>query len=143
MRERELATLLIQMGVDSGMDIEGSADALAMVAFPSFVDSRSFKAALLEAIETQMRAQMEERLQAMRKRFDVADTSGWAAAAMVQPTQAAPRPTGGQPERATPTDSPQRGAPTDVGMLDTIVGDMPDDTEGTSDDTIVWSPRRD
>jgi hypothetical protein len=140
MRERELASLLIQMGVDNGTEIEKIANDLAGLSLPSFVNPRAFRGALLEAVEDQMRAQMEQRLQAMRQKFDVAEartptTSGRFPDSSPHIASHTPATTGGPRPLERQPDS-------EITMLETIVDDMPDD-EGTSDDTIVWSPRRD
>ncbi|MEX1158910.1 MAG: hypothetical protein WEC79_08285 [Thermomicrobiales bacterium] len=71
MRENELAGLLIQMGADRGVDVEAAADELASIALPSFVDARAFRSAVVQALEAHLRAQMEQRLLSIRKRFDV------------------------------------------------------------------------
>jgi hypothetical protein len=142
MKERDLANLLIQMGVDSGLDIERAADQLATMQFPSFVDNRAYRAALLDAVEAQMRMQMEQRLQAMRQKFDVAASySPPAAAATFQPTT----PAYAAPVTPIPTPASNLHGMSieQAGTVDTIIGNIGDDDEGTSDDTIVWSPRRD
>ena len=72
MRENELADLLMRMASDRGVDIETAAEELASIALPSFVDARQFRSAVIEALETSLRAQVEERLQSIRRRFDVA-----------------------------------------------------------------------
>jgi hypothetical protein len=143
MKERELANLLIQMAVDGGLDVERAADQLATLQLPSFVDSRAYKATLLEAVESQLRTQMEQRLQAMRQKFDVgASYSPPAAAASFQPKT----PAYGTPApAAAPTPSPNLHGMSieQAGSVDTIIGHIGDDDEPASDDTIVWSPRRD
>lgn len=142
MKERELATLLIQMGVDSGVDIERAAEDLATVAFPSFVNAKSFRSALLDAIESHMRTQMEQRLQAVRQRFEAGGTSSWTPPTIVQPADLPVSTSDAQTGSAHGSRTPGHASAADAGMLDTIIGDIADD-DGTSDDTIVWSPRRD
>jgi hypothetical protein len=71
MRENELANLLIRMSEDHGVDLDRAVDELASMALPSFVDARAFRAAIVEALEAQIRVQMEQRLQHIRRRFDV------------------------------------------------------------------------
>lgn len=70
MRENELADLLIRMAADHGVDVEPAAEELASIALPSFVDARAFRNAIIQALEAQMRAQMEQRLQSIRQRFE-------------------------------------------------------------------------
>lgn len=141
MKERELADLLIQMGVDSGLEIERAAEELASVSFPAFVSAKTFKSALLETIESQMRAQMEQRLQAMRQRFDAPGTSPNSNVARPQPASSPVS----QSSAASPVAATEGSvaAPHEIGPMDTIVSDMSEDDTATSDDTIVWSPRRD
>lgn len=71
MRENELTDLLYRMAAERGVDAETAAEELATVALPSFVDARAFRGAVIQTLETQMRAQMEQRLQSIRRRFDV------------------------------------------------------------------------
>jgi hypothetical protein len=139
-RERELATLLIQMGVDNGTEIEKIANELAGMSLPSFVSPRTFRGALLEAVEDQMRAQMEQRLQAMRQKFDVAEA--WTPATSGRFPDSSPRSASNTPATSGAPRPLDRQPDSEITMLETIVDDMPDDEE-TSDDTIVWSPRRD
>lgn len=71
MRENELADLLIRMAADRGIEVEPAAEELASIALPSFVDARDFRTAVIQALESHLRAQMEERLQSIRRRFDL------------------------------------------------------------------------
>jgi hypothetical protein len=71
MRENELADLLMRMASERGVDIETAAEELASIALPSFVDARQFRSAVIQALENSLRAQVEERLQSIRRRFDV------------------------------------------------------------------------
>jgi hypothetical protein len=70
MRESELAELLIRMASDRGVEIDAAAEELASFTLPSFVDARSFRAAVIQALERHLRAEVEERLQSIRRRFD-------------------------------------------------------------------------
>jgi hypothetical protein len=72
MRENDLADLLMRMAADRGVDVETAAEELASIALPSFVDARQFRNAIVQALEASLRAQVEERLQSIRRRFDVA-----------------------------------------------------------------------
>lgn len=145
MKERELANLLIQMGVDSGLDVERTADQLAGLTLPAFVDSRAFRSALLESVETQLRRQVEQRLQAMRQKFDVAAAPvGAVNMPSVKPSISS-MPSAGNvvtPVPAPPA-NPILSPMSDQGAMDTFIGDLAEDDEPMSDDTIVWSPRRD
>lgn len=131
--ERELAELLLKMGERSGLEVERAADEIAAMSLPSFVNSRSFRSAVLEAVEANMRSQMEQRLRLMRQKFDVQGSSGSTMERPLTPSPASPHPV------AAVAVSEQNT----VGGLDTIIGDMSDQDEGASDATIVWSPRRD
>jgi hypothetical protein len=71
MRENELADLLIRMAADRGIEVEPAAEELASIALPSFVDSRAFRSAVIHALEAHLHAQVEERLQSIRRRFDM------------------------------------------------------------------------
>ncbi|MGH9175401.1 MAG: hypothetical protein ACRD1H_13640 [Vicinamibacterales bacterium] len=71
MREKELANLLLAMGSDHDVDVERAADELVGISLPSFVDGRAFRAAVVESLESNIRDQMEQRLQMIRRRFDV------------------------------------------------------------------------
>jgi hypothetical protein len=71
MRENELADLLIRMATDRGVDVETAAEELASISLPSFVDAQQFRNAVIQALEANLRAQVEERLQSIRRRFDV------------------------------------------------------------------------
>src|SRR5687768_7499904 len=71
MRENELADLLIRMAADRGVEVEPAAEELAAIALPTFVDSRAFRSAVIQALETHLRAQVEERVQSIRRKFDM------------------------------------------------------------------------
>lgn len=69
MREKQLAGLIIQMGLDQGVAIEHIMAELADMQLPSFVNSDGFRKALLDAVEEQLRAQLEARLAELRRQF--------------------------------------------------------------------------
>jgi len=71
MRENELADLLIQMAASRGVDVEPAAEELASIALPSFVDARAFRSVVIQTLEAHLRAQMEQRLLSIRRRFDM------------------------------------------------------------------------
>lgn len=87
MREAQLVGLLIQMGVDRGLDIEQAADQISGATLPVFVDDRALREAIIGEVESHLRSQMEQRLQLMRRRFEVGEPAG-ASAPVVQPTPA-------------------------------------------------------
>jgi hypothetical protein len=142
-RESELANLLIQMGVDRGLDVERAADELASTSLPSFVDVRTFRASLLESVESEMRKQMEQRLQAMRQKFGTSSSYTPPAAPEQSPPAMASFGSSETP-KVTPHIAEAYAADDgDVDTLDTIIGNLTQEDEPASDDTIVWSPRRD
>ena len=147
MRESELADLLIRMASERGINVEAAAEELAASALPSFVDARGFRSAVIQAVEASLRAQVEERLQLIRRRFDVEPVS------KPVPT---PRPVVTPPVfNATPevrrSPDPMDGlpAPADATMTDlTPVADSTAqepaavaEEELPTDATMVWTTR--
>jgi hypothetical protein len=146
MRENELAELMFRMAADRGVSAEAAAEELATVALPGFVDARAFRSAIILALESSMRAQVEERLQSIRRKFDMEPVK--AASPMAQPYvspshQAAPA---AYSTPVTPTDGvsdvtdatmadlmPPAGA---VGSDATVV-----EEELPADATMVWTTR--
>jgi hypothetical protein len=121
MRENELASLLIQMGADRGVDVERAVDELATMALPSFVDSRTFRAAVVEALEAHIRTQMEQRLQLIRRRFDV-DPDASDAMPISTPVTPAPQPAvDARPTYAQPVSDVAAAAP----VRTTVTPEMP------------------
>jgi hypothetical protein len=155
MRERDLAMLLIQMGVDSGVDVERAAEELAGVSLPTFVDVRRFKTALIDEVENRMRAQMEQRLQQMRRRLEVDGTEApvrSSARSSVKPepvlppmpqppAYGAPQPT----EIAAPRKGVAEAAPqlADVTQLEggQVVPSTAEEEDMPTDATMVWTTR--
>jgi hypothetical protein len=143
MRETELAELMFRMAADRGVTPEAAAEELASLALPSFVDARAFRSAVILALEASLRAQVEERLQSIRRRFDMEPVAPSPqpkpyAVPQQQPVTPAPFST-----PATPTDG--LGDVTDATMADlmppaageaTIV-----DEELPADATMVWTTR--
>lgn len=70
--ERDLCNLLIQMGLDRGVDVGHVTEELATLALPSFADTAAFRNVLVEAAETQLRLQMDERIRKLRQQLGVA-----------------------------------------------------------------------
>ncbi len=147
LRENELADLLMRMAADRGIDVETATEELASIALPSFVDSRQFRNALVQTLETSLRAQVEERLQSIRRRFDVAP--------QMQATPPA-RPAVAPPisvarHNALPSAAPTDGVADlgDATMTDlTVVSDATNaeqaavvEEELPTDATMVWTTR--
>jgi hypothetical protein len=71
-REEELANLLEEIGLERGVAIEQLVEDLARLLLPNFIDAQAFRAALLDALEGQLRAQLEVTIAELRQRFGVA-----------------------------------------------------------------------
>jgi hypothetical protein len=141
MREQELATLLIQMAAEAGMDVERAAEELAGFAVPSFVNLRAFRTAVVDALETQLRAQMEQRLLTMRRRFDV--DGNVAGSATPQPRVAYTPPSS---ELATAPVRQAAGAEVPESAPDTVPPtpvqpDIKEDEMMSPEATMVWTTR--
>jgi hypothetical protein len=148
MRENDLADLLIRMAADRGVDIEAAAEELASIALPSFVDARQFRNAIVQTLEASLRAQVEERLQSIRRRFDVAPQlqgTPPARPAAVAPPISVPR-QNAQPPAASMDGQSDLG---DATMTDlTVVSDATNaepadvvEEELPTDATMVWTTR--
>jgi hypothetical protein len=132
MREKELADLLMRIATERGLDVERAADELAVIAFPSFVDERAFRSAVVDQLEAHLRAQMEMRLQSIRRRFDT---------------------TSPEPARATAKSAPVVESPVGQVNLPAADGMNPPDDNATmaeavpaedelpTDATMVWTTR--
>lgn len=152
MRENDLAELLIRMASDSGVDLEPAAEELATIALPSFVDTRAFRGAVVQRLEAHLRAQMEERLQSIRRRFDVdaqqRPASARSAAASFAAAPAVPAPTvepartpramDGMPNLADATMTDLAPISSEPAPEDTVVAS---EDEMPSDATMVWTTR--
>lgn len=147
MRENDLADLLMRMASERGVDVETAAEELASIALPSFVDARQFRNAIIQTLETNLRAQVEERLQSIRRRFDVAPQSQGTPPARpaVAPAVSAPR------QSTQPAAVSMDGLPdlADATMTDlTVVSDVTNpeqaavvEEELPTDATMVWTTR--
>lgn len=135
MRERELADLFIAIGVENGVQIERVTEELGVLALPSFVDARAFRAALLTAAETQLRAQLDDRIRRMRRQLGAEGAAAAAAAPVAAPPAA--RLNMPNPEPDPPLSSETIVEPMPMDGSQTIVGaeDMPGDA------TMVWQTR--
>ncbi len=69
MREQELASLMIQAGLERGIDVEQVVEELLTLPLPSFVDSQLFRSSLLTAVEAHLQAQLADRMRRLRKQF--------------------------------------------------------------------------
>jgi hypothetical protein len=69
MRERELATLLIEIGLQSGVSIDRVVDELGSMSTPSFVSQQTFRGALADAAEAHLRRQFEDQLSRLRQKI--------------------------------------------------------------------------
>jgi hypothetical protein len=69
MRESELAQLLLSMAADQGISTTAAAEEIARLTWPTWVDAARTRSALVEAVERQMRSQMEAELDALRQRM--------------------------------------------------------------------------
>ena len=136
MRERELADLFIAIGVENGVQIERVTEELGTLALPSFVDARAFRAALLTAAETQLRAQLDDRIRRMRRQLG-AEGAAAAAAQAPMPAPPAARLNMPNPEPDPPLSSETIVEPIPMDGSQTMVGaeDMPGDA------TMVWQTR--
>ncbi len=150
MRENELADLLIRMASDRGVDIESAAEELASIALPSFVDARQFRSAVIQALESNLRAQVEERLQSIRRRFDVdSPAQGTPPRPIISPSTPAPAPAPAVSALRSP--AAMDGLPdlADATMADfTPLSDPPTpepepvlEEELPTDATMVWTTR--
>ena len=147
MRENELAGLLMQIGADRGVDLESAADELASVPLPSFVDARAFRTAVVQALEAHLRAQMEQRLQQIRRRFDVDQPQAVIVPPVPQYSQPTPEPFR-EPSvpigLANNSPEPADQTMTDLAPLDPAAVEVPldmNDEELPSDATMVWTTR--
>lgn len=69
MRERELANLIVQIGLDQGVSVEQIAQEVAAMRLPSFIDGQAWRDAIVEAVEAQLRARVEEQIAELRRRM--------------------------------------------------------------------------
>lgn len=153
MRENELAELLMRMAAEADVDLEPAAEELAATALPSFVDPRAFRRAVVQRLEAHLRAQMEERLQSIRRKFDI-DAQPQSASVLPRSSAARPAP----PSIPAPAVSPVRAPISMEGLPDLADATMtdlapvgtesaPEDTVAASDDelptdaTMVWTTR--
>jgi hypothetical protein len=146
MRETELAELMFRMAADRGMTPEVAAEELATLVLPTFVDARAFRSAVILALESSLRAQVEERLQSIRRRFDMEPVAS--PTPRPQPYAMPQQPVTPAPFSSPVTPADGLGGVTDATMADlmpppemaageaTVVED-----ELPADATMVWTTR--
>jgi len=135
-REEELASLLSEIGLERGVAIEQLVDDLARLRLPSFIDDRAFRAALLNALEYQLRAQLETTISDLRRRFGAGPGVISALPTKQGEISLPPNPRL-EPTRAQPVSLPQ--GPTNRPIeppAQTAEPDLPDDA------TIHWEPEQ-
>ncbi len=132
MREQELANLLIQIGSERGFEMDSLVNELASMKMPSFINERDFRDSLLQAVESQLRLQVDEQIRKMRERFR-GESVPQGRVNMPQESSSN-RPQQGQVQQGTVN-------PADLGSVidSTIIvdDDMP------ADATMVWDTRKD
>jgi hypothetical protein len=83
--ERDLASLIIQIGAERGVPLERIVDEAATLSLPSFIDASTMRAALVDALEAQLRAKMEAEIAQLRQRLSVVAAPPTPVAAPTQP----------------------------------------------------------
>lgn len=137
MLDRQLAELLVQIGLERNADVDTVARELSDLKLPDFVDAAAFRASLFSAIEVQLRRQTDERIRKLRDQLSV--PAGQEAAPPVPPS---PEPQGRVtiPPAPAPAPAPveQPAAPV-ADQFQTIVepAGMPKDA------TMIWKSRSD
>lgn len=132
MLDKQLAELLVQIGLERNADVDTIASELSTLRLPSFVDAESFRATLFSAIEIQLRRQTDERIRKLR------DQLAMPAGAEAAPS--APEPQGRvtiPPEPASVPTPPEPPAAPVADQFQTIVepASMPKDA------TMIWKSR--
>lgn len=64
--ERELAGIIVRMGLARGLDADRLVDELARMSLPGFLDAQAFRASLVDTIEEQWRAELDARVRRLR-----------------------------------------------------------------------------
>jgi hypothetical protein len=144
--DRQLAELLVQIGLDRGTDVDTIAQELSTLKLPQFVDAEAFRASLLTAIETQLRRQTDERIRKLREQLAVPSSSQ----PVMPAPPAPPAPPASEPQgrvnlptdasgaAQTPAPAPPLASPV-LDQFQTIVepAGMPKDA------TMIWKSRPD
>jgi hypothetical protein len=126
-REEELASLLSEIGLERGVAIEQLAGDLARLNLPGFLDARAFRAALLDALEYQLRSQLESTIAELRGHFGAMNLGASPASHNPQPRIEPPRSQPVAPPRESPTSPAEPAA-------QVTEPELPDDA------TIHWEP---
>lgn len=129
--ERDLAGTIVKIGLARGLDADHLVEELARMTLPSFLDTRAFRASLVDTIEEQWRAELDARVQRLR------DQLGGAAA------------TAGRIEAVAAgfVASPTTGPVTQYDVVDsTAIEAAPglgeDSMQAPRDATQIWDARR-
>lgn len=132
MMDRQLAELLVQIGLERNADVDTIAQELSNLKLPGFVDGEAFRASLFSAIEIQLRRQTDDRIRKLRDQLAVSPASDPAPA-----PSPAPEPQG----RVTiPPEAPATPPATPVAdQFQTIV----EPTGMPKDATMIWKSRSD
>jgi hypothetical protein len=141
MRESELAQLLLTMASDQGVPTTAAAEQIAALTLPAWVDAARMRSALVEAVERQMRTQMEAELDALRQRM-------LQAAPVARPSVATQSPGADMLPRSTPppdsvpapaaTQIPEAGMPPVPPPALVREADLPPNSL-PPDSTMVWT----
>lgn len=143
MAERQLAELLVGIGLDRNVDIEHIASDLVTIKLPGYVDAAAFQSALLEAVESQLYRQTDERIRALREQL----AAGAGAARVAASNTAASDQPSGQPEPAqSESRSPDEPASPTQPAPESTPYEEPDATmveseEIPEDATMIWKTR--
>ena len=132
MAEQQLAELLVSIGLERNVEIDDIAGQLASLSLPTYIDQSTFKNSLLEAVESQLYRQTDERIRMLRQQFD---SPGVAGRVQQEPSETADDPT------PTPAPVTQPGiAYEDHSETVVETEDIPDDIP--DDATMVWGTRK-
>ena len=146
MAERQLADLLVSIGLDRNVDIERIANELAGVTLPAYVDKAVFQGALLEAVEAQLYRQTDERIRLLRQQI----SAGPGMQGRVVPDESPPaadqpdHDTLQEPAAATheePAPPPPPPTPVDQAPYEERDTTMVESEEIPEDATMIWKSR--
>lgn len=145
MAERQLADLLVSIGLDRNVDIERIASELAVITLPGYLDKAAFQSSLLEAIESQLYRQTDERIRLLRQQL--AAVPGMQGQVMTDE----PRPAADQQDHDTlqesasevhePAPPPPPPSPIDQAPYEERDTTMVESEEIPEDATMIWKTR--